>query len=250
MIKLSNKIKHRDNLARNGYLCINSSDFEINASSFSSIFQFVFSFNNLRVDDYVKSKEGNPYRYRRYGAFCLNGEQCTLKPFRKYLTFRQEKAINSMYGGINRKFSPATPKSLDSVFLKSLILEDFQCLPLHEAQKKANWFIGYHKVRIICKENYIGFPTPEGIHQDGHCFVAQHLIAKKSIRGGKSQIYDDSYKCIQERTLNSFLDSCIVNDKKVLHSVSPIEPSNDTEGYRDMLIIDFRIEESNERDSI
>jgi hypothetical protein len=72
------------------------------------------------------------------------------------------------------------------------------------------------------KNKSIGYPSPEGIHQDGHHIVVQHMIKKFNITGGKSLIYNLNKENIATISLENFLDSCYIKDKMVMHNVSPI----------------------------
>ncbi|MFV1985488.1 MAG: 2OG-Fe dioxygenase family protein, partial [Thiohalomonadales bacterium] len=197
------------------------------------------SYNNLKVDTYLAETEKRTYRYRRYGAFCLDTVKMKLTEL-NINTFEQSKFVNSLYGGIIRQFPKATDASIKNPFLKQLILADFECLPLTKEFKKIHkWFVGFHKIRITTNSRSLAHATPEGIHCDGHQFVVQHFISRQNIIGGVSQIYDRKKNSLDKITFDEFLDTCFVDDKRVMHSVSPLKSTDNMNGYRDMLIIDF-----------
>ncbi len=244
MIKIDSDI--RSELAIKGYECLSGANISISAPLLKSVASFIVSYDNLQVDSYLEKHEKAAYRFRRYGAFCLDTREMKLTETNKKI-FTQSKNINTVYGGIDRKFAPATDASIKNVFLKQLILADFNCLPLTKELKEIkNWFIGFHKIRITTNSHSLTHPTPEGIHCDGHYFVVQHFISRENIIGGTSKIYDRKKKTLDQITFDQFLDSCFVDDKRVMHSVSPLKSDKNKDGFRDMLIIDFEPRCNNE----
>ena len=237
MIKINSDI--RSELAIKGYECLSGTNISLSAPLLKSIVSFIVSYDNLQVDSYLEQQEKTAYRFRRYGAFCLDTVERKLTEFNKKI-FTQSKNVNKIYGGIDRKFSPETDASIKNIFLKQLILADFNCLPLTKKLKGVKkWFVGFNKIRIRTNYHSLTHPTPEGIHCDGHYFVVQHFISRENIIGGISKIYDRKKKTLDQITFNNFLDSCFVYDKRVMHSVTPLKSDQNKDGFRDRLIIDF-----------
>jgi len=230
-----------EDLLTKGFNIVKSNDFYINASLKESTYEFVSYYNNLKIDKYIKDKENKSYRKRRYGSLTFNTQNNSLIP-NKHKKFFQSKGLNKTYGGINRDFSPIEEYILNNKFLHELIKADFSKLPKSEQGLSNEWFIGIQMFRIEASKNNIGNPTPEGIHQDGHHFVIQHMINKKNVKGGKSTIYTLDKKEIESVVLSEFLDSCYVKDSDVMHAVSGISClNNDNIAIRDMLILDFKL---------
>jgi len=97
-----------------------------------------------------------------------------------------------------------------------------------------------HQFRIMTNAQDFGFPTPEGIHRDGVTYVFIMLISRKNIIGGESHLYDDQKQHFFSYFLENPLDCTFLDDEKLMHSVSAIQPSKDAqEGYRDTLVITF-----------
>ena len=102
------------------------------------------------------------------------------------------------------------------------------------------WLIGIHMIRVFTTTDKIGLPAPEGAHQDGHDFVAQHLIKKQNIDGGYTVVFDLDEKPINAALLKDDLDTIYVGDRLVKHFATPLIPKEGWyEGHRDMLLIDF-----------
>ncbi|MGH3428633.1 MAG: 2OG-Fe dioxygenase family protein, partial [Mycobacteriales bacterium] len=127
------------------------------------------SWNSLPVDDFTKGSVA--YRYRRYSALRLDGENLTKEP---HAAFYQSAQINPVHGGAQRLFSPVAENIVGSALLQSLVHTFLDRLPGSFYRGTAG--IGIHQIRIIAHRGRVGLPTPEGIHEDGHHFVAQVLI--------------------------------------------------------------------------
>lgn len=241
LIQINDEITQ--NLLTQGYHIANSSKFSINAKLYGDMTSFIKAYDNLEIDKYVYEKEGLPYRRRRYGSFVLNSENLELS-VNEHKAFYQSENVNKSYGGIQRDFAPMTNELLDNTFLKEMIKSDFEKLPRPDKLKSQKWFVGIQMFRIEATKEFSGQATPEGIHQDGHHFIVQHMINKQNIEGGVSTIYNLDKEKIISITLNNFLDSCYIKDEKVMHSVSSIECKNINEiAMRDMLILDFELME-------
>ncbi len=66
------------------------------------------------------------------------------------------------------------------------------------------------------------------------------MIKRSNVQGGKSTIYNNAGQPLQTVTLFEPLDSIIVNDTRILHGVSEIQPQeNGLDSFRDMLLFDF-----------
>ncbi len=86
----------------------------------------------------------------------------------------------------------------------------------------------------------MGLPTPEGLHRDGRDYVMMMFMGKEGIKGGETTIYDLNRKPLLSRTLEHPSETILVNDEKVMHGVSPIEPAKKLiTGKRDILVITF-----------
>lgn len=242
----NNKLIHinddiTENILLNGFHTIKNELFFINASLNKDLSEFIDAYNDLAIDSYVLEKEGYPYRKRRYGSFTYDTKIDLLMP-NNHHTFYQSESANKAYGGIKREFSPIKTEILSNRFLQELIREDFSKFPNCDRCLSEKWFVGVQMFRVEATKEFYGSPTPEGIHQDEHHYVVQHMINKRNVKGGESSIYTLNKEKVTSLTLNNFLDSCYVKDEKVMHSVSSIECDNSEEiAIRDMLILDFEL---------
>lgn len=200
------------------------------------IASFKNSWNHLLLDEYLGSKE--KYRSRRIcKMYANNGGQEIIHT--ADCNFFQNSETNKRLGGINRIYSRSEDKFICSPLLEGIIHANLQVI--NHAVGRRNWLITCHQFRIHCDDNSESLATPEGIHCDGHEFVAQHLIGRHGVDGGESRIYDSSLALLRTQKLTGFLETLMLDDKKVQHDVTPITGRNGvTENmHRDMLVIDF-----------
>ncbi len=111
---------------------------------------------------------------------------------------------------------------------------------MYKNKKSKVWDIFVHQFRIEEKKGIQGNPTPEGIHKDGHTFISMHMISRHNIEGRASYIYDENRKKIKEIVLKGNLESILLDDMEMYHSASPISSRNDEEGFRNLMVIDYR----------
>lgn len=201
--------------------------------------EFENSWNNLAPDNYMKT--GDTFRKRRFARFQykISNDQLEISSNNQFL---QSSDINKYAGDVIRELPQIEDKTASSPFLHHLIKSSlFHFIETYGLNVDC-WEITLHQFRIEAQNNCKGLPTPEGVHQDGHSFISMHLINRHNVSGGVSKIYDDNKYEIESITLTNPMDTLLVNDKKLFHSVSPVIQINDTEvGYRDVLVIDYNI---------
>ena len=155
-------------------------------------------------------------------------------------TYFQSAKLNGYAGGIDRKFEPVLESTLTNPFLQALIHFDFRQLPIESGAETHPWRVDLHQVRIIGSNQEAGEPTPEGIHHDGEEFVCIHMAKRVNVIGGESHVYDNDSKLLESHTLRHPMDSMILWDPHVMHTVDPIRPENPGElAIRDVLLIGF-----------
>jgi len=79
------------------------------------------------------------------------------------------------------------------------------------------------------------------VHRDGVDFVLVMMVKRENISSGTTTMHDLEQKGLDSFTLTQPLDCAIVNDRRCMHGVTPIEPINgDQPAYRDVLVVTFR----------
>jgi hypothetical protein len=100
------------------------------------------------------------------------------------------------------------------------------------------WFVEAHQFRIDTTDG-IGRPTPEGAHRDGVDMVAVFLVNREGVKGGETRVFDASGPNGQRFTLSQPWSVLLLDDARVIHESTPIQPLAGT-GWRDTLVITLR----------
>jgi hypothetical protein len=182
-------------------------------------------FTNLPVDPYIKGK----YRFRRLSRFIVSGDELSKLPH-GYLY--QSKNYNPVVGGIRREFAEIDDELIKLDNFKHLILAFSDSCKLHPEAE-----IGVHQIRTTCSSNNYGNPAPEGIHRDGTDFIGIFSVDRDNIEGGETHLYTArKEKPVFSKVLNSG-ELLLVNDHEFLHFTTPIKPTSDREGTRDVFVL-------------
>ncbi|MFD8144099.1 2OG-Fe dioxygenase family protein [Streptomyces sp. NPDC059708] len=191
------------------------------------------SWNDMPVDGYLKG--GADYRRRRYSEFRLTDAGLVRAP---HGAFHQSLDVNPLHGGVAREFAPVEDAVAHSPVLAALVRGLLERLP--GTFDTAGGAVGVHQIRITATRDAAGLPAPEGIHEDGHHFVAQVLIHRENVEGGHSQLYDRDRAPLFSTRLTEPFETIIIDDRRVFHGVSAIEPGADLPyAVRDMMLVDF-----------
>ena len=103
------------------------------------------------------------------------------------------------------------------------------------------WHIEAHQFRIEARLGEEGRPTPEGLHRDGVDYVLVLLIGRRNIKRGTTTIHDLERRLLGSFTLAHPFDAALVDDARVYHGVTPVEPLDPAlPAYRDVLVVTFR----------
>ncbi|MEU7133543.1 2OG-Fe dioxygenase family protein [Streptomyces sp. NPDC046261] len=197
-----------------------------------SVTRFTESWNDLPADAHLGA--ATPYRFRRYGRFRLVGGR--LRPL-PHVAFFQDRAVNRVNGGVDRMFAPLHEAVAAGAALHTVVRTLLGRLP---GPRTGIDTCGVHQIRVTATADAEGHPTPEGIHRDGHSYVAQVLIRRENVRGAESCLYDLRERPLHRASLTEPLETIVLDDRRVLHGVSPLLPAPGAgAGVRDMLLVDF-----------
>ncbi|TDK24290.1 hypothetical protein E2F46_08315 [Luteimonas aestuarii] len=188
--------------------------------------------DDLPADEYLK--DGGRYRSRRHACFIAEGGRIALQPHRAHW---QSLDYNALHGGMARWFQPVVPEILAKPAWTALITAlAGWCSALKGEQP---WYVEAHQFRIDTADG-IGRPTPEGAHRDGVDFVAVILVARVDIKGGETRVFDADGPRGQRFTLLEPWSMLFLDDQRVIHESTPIQPAGDAPGHRDTLVLTFR----------
>jgi hypothetical protein len=198
---------------------------------------FAASWNELGLDTYMA--DGGRYRKRRHAVFGARaGEPIFRKPPQPHY---QSRDYNPLNGGIQRWFEPVLPEIAAGSSMTAIL---GTCRTVFERLARArDWHIEVHQFRIEARSGAEGRPTPEGMHRDGVDYVLVLLVARRNIRSGVTSIRGTDGRDLGSFTLTEPCDSAWVDDHRVMHGVTPVEPIDSAEpGFRDVLVVTFQHE--------
>lgn len=197
---------------------------------------FASSWDDLGVDEYMA--DGGRYRRRRHAVFAASSdsgiERLPDAPHYQALHY------NRLNGGIERWFQPILQSTADSRPFMALA-EFAHGLFAQLAPEVTRWQVEAHQFRIEALPGQPGQPTPEGVHRDGVDFVLVALIDRHNIREGTTTIHGSGRGLLGSFTLAEPLDLALVDDHRVWHGVTAVEPLDPSlPAWRDVLVLTFR----------
>lgn len=199
--------------------------------------QFSASWNGMPLDQYMA--DGGRYRRRRYAVFSAGQDQSEIK-LEAHQPHYQSLDYNPLNGGIAREFEQIQPEILQSDTLQRIL--NFGLQLFDGLIPNAAWHIECHQFRIEASVTEQGKPTPEGVHRDGVDFVLVVMVNRVNIFSGTTTMHDLERRTLDSFTLTDPLDCAIVNDRRCMHGVTPIEPIDlGQPAYRDVLVVTYRI---------
>jgi hypothetical protein len=197
--------------------------------------EFVGSWNAMPVDGYLAN--GGRYRRRRHANYLATPDGIVRQPHRPHY---QSRDYNPLHGGIERWFEPVEPQIGEGASLRTVLTFCHQHFaPL--TPTVTHWFVEVHQFRVEASEGEMGLPTPEGAHRDGVDWVLVLLIRRENVRSGVTTIYAPDGQELGSFTLTEPFDATLIDDHRVHHGVTPVEPVDPTRpAWRDVLVVTFR----------
>ena len=197
---------------------------------------FAASWDDLAVDTYMADQ--GRYRRRRYAVYRAGRQgpigRCEHQPHFQTLTY------NPLHGDIERWFEPITEAVGKADSLRTVIRFARRCFG-QRAESAQAWHIEVHQFRIEAHPDRPGMPTPEGMHRDGVDFVLVLMINRCNIASGTTTIHGLEGAELGSFTLTDAFDAALVDDHRVYHGVTPVEPVDPAQpSYRDVLVVTFR----------
>jgi hypothetical protein len=187
----------------------------------------------LPADGYLK--DGGHYRRRRHACFVVDAHGLSPVAHRAHW---QPVEYNALHGGMQRWFEPMPAATAGSgawaALLRALAATCTAMRP-----EVGRWFVEAHQFRIDTTDG-IGRPTPEGAHRDGVDFVAVLLVSREGVKGGETRVFEADGPRGERFTLTAPWTLLLLDDARVIHESTPIQPTGAAEGHRDTLVITLR----------
>jgi hypothetical protein len=197
--------------------------------------RFAASWDDLGLDTYMA--DGGRYRRRRHAVFAATPQGITRRPHQPHY---QSRDYNMLNGGIARWFEPVT-ETVEAMPAFNSILRTCQRVFDALSPEVPEWEVEVHQFRIEAQPGKEGRPTPEGMHRDGVDWVLVLLVRRENIASGETTIHDLDRRMLGSFTLTRPMDAAWVDDSRVFHGVTPVEPRHpEAAAFRDVLVVTFR----------
>ena len=198
--------------------------------------RFASSWNDLLPDTYLP--QGHRYRRRRHATLSARAGE-TRSRIEPHQPHYQSLDYNPLAGGIQRWFEPIERDVIEGASMQRILA--FCCDFFVAFKPDADWHIECHQFRIEARRDAPGQPTPEGVHRDGVDYVLVLLIHRTNIGSGTTTMHDPAGRQLGSFTLSTPLDAALVDDARVKHGVTPVEPIDPARpAHRDVLVVTFR----------
>lgn len=227
-----------DEIARDGYAFVHADEMRerlTEAGALSDWPAFAASWNDLALDHYMA--DGGRYRRRRHAVFAASADGGIVRaPHQPHYQSRDYNALN---GGIARWFEPIDAAIGSGATLRA-ILACSRAL-FERLAGPHQWHVEVHQFRIEARAGEEGRPTPEGVHRDGVDYVLVLLVDRQNIASGTTTVHRLNGDELGAFTLTKPLDAALLDDSRVAHGVTPIEPVDPARpAYRDVLVVTWR----------
>jgi hypothetical protein len=197
---------------------------------------FAASWDRLEIDAHMA--DGGRYRRRRHANFTARrGVPGHVRgPHRPHF---QAVAHNALNGGVDRWFAPVEEAVGEGAVTAALL--DLGRGVADALTPGQDWFVEMHQFRIEAAAGAPGYPTPEGVHHDGVDYVLIALIARANLAGGETLVTDPAGRELARFTLLDRLDTALVDDRRVMHGVTPVRPEDPARpSCRDVLVLTWK----------
>ncbi len=194
-------------------------------------------FDALPMDNFVGVEYGT--RNRAFGLATVNAGNLSWSDPEYFV---QSKTLNTLYGGIKRKFAPLSEEIKNDGVLRDMIISSLRIVS--RRVELDEYIVGVHMIRTIATDTQSAYPAPEGVHQDGFKCISVHLCNKVNIKCGGAANYlymnRDRAGNLREVTLNDPGDALFIDDIAFWHDVSPFQPLRQNEvAIRDVVVLTY-----------
>ena len=196
---------------------------------------FADSWEGMPLDGHMA--DGGRYRRRRHATFRTSAGGPLIRA--PHAPHHQSVEHNHLNGGVQRWFEPIPPAVAEGATFRGLL---GWCQALFDRLSPGtSWHVEAHQFRIEAGPDLRGLPTPEGAHRDGVDWVLVLLVGRTNIVQGVTTVHHLAGALLGSFTLAAPLDTALVDDRRVLHGVTPVEPADPAlPAHRDVLVLTFR----------
>lgn len=192
------------------------------------------AWDDLPLDRHLR--DGGRYRRRRHGCAIVTADAVHPVAPRAHW---QSTTYNALHGGLERWFEPLTAALTARPAWPALVVGLGRLFAAVRPPDEGRWFVEAHPFRIDTTDG-VGRPTPEGAHRDGVDFVAVILVGRHAVKGGETRVFDAAGPAGVRFTLSEPWSCLVLDDTRVIHETTPIQPDGAPLGHRDTLVLTYR----------
>jgi hypothetical protein len=232
-------LRQIDGLRKNGHFlaCTNGFDAVLGSTELMGWAGFAASWNRLEPDCWMG--DAGRYRRRRFAAFSLVDGTIERKRHQPHFQSRRHNRLN---GGVARWFSPVERGVCSHPMTTALLRIGEELAGALVGWTVRAWHAEMHQFRVLAEGRVPGRPTPDGLHRDGVTAVLMMLVGRHNVNGGATTLTEDG-RFIAQVTLSRPLQGIFIDDQRLRHCVSPIQPAIcGRAAWRDALVLTFRPE--------
>lgn len=188
------------------------------------------SFHTLTPSAY---KDG-AYRLRRYSKFRYRQSSGHIQ-LQANSRFVQSDKLNRFQGNVARSYDDLTADTIACAGFAAMFRRFAESAGLPDEAE-----IEVHQMRIIAKSaGQAAESTPEGIHQDGFDRIGVFTAARHNAEGGELYLWRSPEDAAPlAACLPQAGDFCVLNDRLLWHSASPVHTRSEAEaGYWDLFVL-------------
>ncbi len=227
-----------EQIARDGFVFVHAAEMRAlltAAGSLSDWAAFAASWNTLELDHYMA--DGGRYRRRRHAVYAAAVGGAIVRA--AHQPHYQSRDYNALNGGIARWFEPIDAGVGRGPTMQAILTASRAWFETLAGAR--DWQVEVHQFRIEARTGEEGRPTPEGVHRDGVDYVLVLLVDRQNIASGTTTVHRLSGEELGAFTLTEPLDAALLDDSRVAHGVTPIEPVDpDRPAYRDVMVVTWR----------
>lgn len=175
-------------------------------------------------------------RHRRFQRFSKSADRWE---YSDDYTFIQSLEHNVLVGDVERMFEPIASEVMETGLLQHFAERQAE----HWGIDLEDYEVSVHQFRVEVAGEHEGSSTPEGIHQDGHAFVAVVHWESHNIVGAESRVYDLKKRLLFARPLRGRGETLLINDRMYFHDVSTLQSPDGQTGWRDVFVFDWNLKE-------
>jgi len=191
------------------------------------------SWSRLPPDQHLR--DDGRYRFRRHSCFIIERDGAMTGVAHR--AHYQPADYNALHGGIERWFEPIEADVVAQPSFTSIVASIGR--ELFALRAAPRWHVEAHQFRIDASAG-IGRPTPEGAHRDGVDFVAVILIERSAVKGGETRVFEAEGPHGIRFTMTESWTTLLLDDARVIHETSPVQPLTSGPAHRDTLVLTYR----------